>query len=397
MYFVVLALAQCLLAQDLPPACLNFTVPKADLKYDRFDSLYSCPELPKRMTPATDVRDLRPDDIGAVIAFGDSLLAGLNSGIPITQQALVDKCNGNQSMVEFRGMNFATGGDENVFSVAKAVQRYNPSVAGLSSSVTSFEYCFGFQCPAGTDSQPFNSSSWGLNAANSGAWVIQKDILNQFRYLDEYYATFVHKDEQPWNLAVIALGFNNMCWGCKKWAQLGFFSPDHFESNIKFLLNQIRQRYPKTLAVLVPPFSYQKLMNVISASPTCDAIRSAFFNKKKLCNCLEAPDDLKEIDRLAREYASRVLKIAQEFDRLNYTTFGVIADIGFHNLDFSNVSVIDTLSGVDCFHPNARTHERLAVSLWNNLFRPQSEKKSYQIRESQAIHCPTADSRIVIG
>ncbi|KAL1916171.1 uncharacterized protein VTP21DRAFT_6175 [Calcarisporiella thermophila] len=70
-----------------------------------------------------DVRRLRPQDIGAILAFGDSITAGFamsSAHFPIIQ------------ILEERGKVFSIGGDSGQLTLPNILRLYNPKLTGVS-------------------------------------------------------------------------------------------------------------------------------------------------------------------------------------------------------------------------------------------------------------------------
>jgi phospholipase B1 len=152
------------------------------------------------------------------------------------------------------------GGDRDVSSVARMLMHYNPSLAGASRGNTSFIFCYGPICPAGTPFLPFEPESTGLNAAQSGSWTNEHNTENQFKYLDTYYPAFVPKSSpDPWKLIFVEFGFNNICLGCVKWANKTEFSADHYEKHMRFVIEGLRMRFSKAFVVFMSPFNMSQV------------------------------------------------------------------------------------------------------------------------------------------
>ena len=192
-----------------------------------------------------------------IIGIGDSLMTGLNSRIPHTLPA------GNiptHKGPEFRGGNFITGADADATSVGQILSHYNPSVCGLSKGNTSLIFCYGPICAAGTKAVPFEPESTGLNAAQSGSWTTLHNTFNQLKYLDIYMDQFTPASlVNPWKLMFIELGFNNVCLGCANWSNHLEFSGDHYEFQIRGLLEAIRARYSKIFITIMGPFNVSQV------------------------------------------------------------------------------------------------------------------------------------------
>jgi hypothetical protein len=85
---------------------------------------WNCPSLPPP-PPATNVRQIRPGNLKAIMALGDSITAGFAMiGYP------------PESLLEWRNYGYATGGAEGAFTLANILKRYNANLQGASQSWT---------------------------------------------------------------------------------------------------------------------------------------------------------------------------------------------------------------------------------------------------------------------
>ncbi|KAI8921463.1 hypothetical protein BC831DRAFT_477134, partial [Entophlyctis helioformis] len=371
--------------------------------------LARCPALPPRQSPPTSVKDLRPDDIQVIMVMGDSLAAGLNSRFLHDPRYADRAFKSKTPSEEFRGASFVTGADADAFSVAKALQRFQPrnrELLGVSRGNASFAFCYGPICPAGSLFQPFNPPVYGLNAAQSGSWVTDSNLDNQLKYIDRNYDSIVSGDvKAPWKLLVLEAGFNNVCLACTDLSYKFVFSADKFEATIRNTIDKLRERFTNMVVVLMAPPAMSTLRRIIKDDSTCAQVQSGIENVGCPCLFLDPKVNNAKMDKIAREYNDRLAKIAADYQRRADPSFGVSYDPGLGQADFSipaSAGVTTTaaqyiLGGLDCFHPNIGSHANFALGLWNNLFKSQSNKTAYAINPSNKLFCPTADSRILLA
>jgi len=113
---------------------------------------WSCPQLPIP-PPANNVRQIRPGNIKAVMAMGDSITAGFAMiGYP------------PEAFLEWRQYVFANGGEPGAFTLGNILAQYNPNIQGRATTWT----------------WPL-TPGWALNAAVSHASV--QDTPSQVAYL----------------------------------------------------------------------------------------------------------------------------------------------------------------------------------------------------------------------
>lgn len=331
------------------------------------------------------------------MTMGDSLSNGLNSDYildSVTNDPSADSsCPKSPPQFEIRGASFATGGDNGIFSVGSAFKKFNNDIVGLSHGNTPLSLCYGPVCPAGTILLPFNSSAYGLNAAQSGAWVNRWDIDNQLKYYDEFYSSFVPETADPWKLMIMTFGANNQCLACIDWLNKHFFTADTYEEVMRTTIEKLRKKFDKMVVILEAPFSLSKLVAIEKTSHVCETIRNMTSNREG-CRCIYDEKALPQIDALAAEYTERLKLIAADYRSANYSTFAVVYDPGMYDTDLSKASAEEIIGGLDCFHGNVLAHQRLAVSLWNNLFKSQDDKTPFVLHKPQGVFCPTESSRI---
>ncbi|GBB99324.1 hypothetical protein RclHR1_03490006 [Rhizophagus clarus] len=372
----------------LPPP--NFTNGTNAKQTDRLfvNDITKCPPLPPRAVPATNVRDLRADDIKVVMGLGDSVMAGF--GIRVDKLDQIFK-NGTDPLDEYRGANFALGGDPDVISIPNILRKFSPNLVGDSKGTHIIEVCYGILCPSN-----YIPKSDQLNAAQSGAQALNID--KQVNYLIDQLSQRKDIDvKNDWKLATIWFGNNDLCNGCTDIAKQIQFSPDQFESHIRDGLEKLRKNVPRVFVNLMSVFKISQMFEASLKDENCvlGKVAGLFLE----CQCAFVPGPLgdksrKAMDDLADQYNERLKNITSDYQEKNFQDFIVSYDPGMENMDLSNAS-LDLLSGVDCFHPSLLAHERLAKAAWNNIFTQQSQKTSkYDPTVDLPVLCPNEDDRL---
>ncbi|KAJ3218280.1 hypothetical protein HDU67_006253 [Dinochytrium kinnereticum] len=344
-----------------------------------------CPKLKPRETPAASVWDLRVDDIKTVLGVGDSIMAGFGSRINDKKQIL-----SNNPLLEYRGANFATGGDDDSKSVGNLIKHYSPSVRGLSQGTRVFNFCYGPICPS-TAFIKDNVPVQGLNAAESGAWT--KNWPNQMGYFRDHLTTVnptALTDPTDFKLMMVVLGYNDLCLGCTDWSSSLVFEADKYEKNLRDLLLSIRQSIPNVLVSVLSPFKLSQITPLTDTSGHCKVLRKLLFVE---CLCLNEEGKRRRMDEMAAHYFERTKKVARELNEERDPGFAVSFDPGMAGLNVTEGRVKELLSQLDCFHPSKSAHDLIATSMWNNFFLPQSQRPAYNINQ-RGIVCPTEDMRI---
>lgn len=321
------------------------------------------------------------------MGLGDSIMSGFGSRISNFWQLF--KTN---PLNQYRGSNFATGGDDDSLSIGNLIKHYSPNIVGLSKGVRAFEICYGPLCPSAFfgDNVPVQ----GLNAAEAGAWA--ENFKPQIDYFKKHLPEVDPHWETSFKYLTFQLGYNDLCLGCFKWTQDLEFDATKYEINLRVALNELRKTVPNVIVNLLPTFDLSQLATITSKSRACNAIRTGFPVE---CTCLlDVTDNLTgsraNMRRLSERYANVTRLLAAEFNALKDPGFAVIYDHGMHDLNLEN-GPLWLVSAEDCFHPSKRAHDLFGISNWNNLFDPASLKSSYNYNVT-TITCPTESDRIVI-
>jgi len=83
---------------------------------------------------------------------------------------------------EFRGANFALGGDSDIISVPNILRKFSPNLVGDSKGTHLIEVCYGVLCPS-----DYVPKSDQLNAAQSGAQALNVDKQGRFILFDFFF------------------------------------------------------------------------------------------------------------------------------------------------------------------------------------------------------------------
>ncbi|KAJ3103859.1 hypothetical protein HDU97_009778 [Phlyctochytrium planicorne] len=320
------------------------------------ENINACPALRQRSGRPTSVRDLRIDDIDSVLAIGTSASAALGAR-ETTFSALAVIYAG--VIWEYRGVNFATGGDGDAESVGSFIRHFNPELKGLSFGRRTFEFCFGpgIKCPSRVilkDDVPVQ----GLNAAQSGAWAV--NWPNQMGYFKDNLKNVAPQSDQPGNykLLIVEMGINDICTFCDQTNFPELHTADIYEKTMRAMLDEIRRSIKNVVVVFMAMFDLKSLIKLNSSIQYCKAAKSVF----QICDCIYSNTD--KAAELLDEYLRRIQKLVKEVNDLNDPSFAAIYDPGLRNFDFSKGQATKLLSAVDCFHPSKYSHGRVARGIW---------------------------------
>ncbi|KAJ3300616.1 hypothetical protein HK104_009273 [Borealophlyctis nickersoniae] len=285
------------------------------------------------------------------------------------------------------------GGDPGALTLANLMKQFRPDLVGASLGTHGTELCYGVLC------FPFQykPEQDQFNAAQSGAVIInlQKELdwlvwqMRQKKGIDF---------QNDYKLLNIFIGSNDACLGCHPVPL--YPSPDTFETLMRSLFEDIRQRVPRVVVNIMQQFNVSQVYDLTHKDPWCAGLRNAGLILECTCAFMPGPNGptTRELmDTLVVNYNQRLSKIAAEYrnpSRADYNSFALVLDPVISNVKVRDWP-IEFLSDVDCFHPGIKAHETMATSVWNNLFRPLDEKTSTITPGSvPAPVCPTADSRV---
>ncbi|EJT48616.1 hypothetical protein A1Q1_02343 [Trichosporon asahii var. asahii CBS 2479] len=174
--------------------------PKIPGKYVRFSNLDQCPDLAPH--EPKNSRDVRLDNIGVVMALGDSITAGFLATPPTESDWLGDQrvLGGLVDLEEYRGVSYAIGGDRGSVTIPRILQRYTKP-HGQSHGNHPPLACPHASCQHLPDD--------ALNAAVSGA--VSLNLPQQANdYLVPTYRNMSGADKQAWALLNVAVGANDI-------------------------------------------------------------------------------------------------------------------------------------------------------------------------------------------
>eukprot|EP01125_Pyxidicula_operculata_P006150 TRINITY_DN2141_c0_g1_i1.p1 TRINITY_DN2141_c0_g1~~TRINITY_DN2141_c0_g1_i1.p1 ORF type:complete len:347 (+),score=64.10 TRINITY_DN2141_c0_g1_i1:554-1594(+) len=322
---------------------------------------WSCPQLPVA-PPATNVRQLRPGNIKAIMAMGDSITAGFAMiGYP------------PEDLVEWRNYVFSIGGAPGAFTLANIINYYNPQVQGAAQGWT----------------WPLEPGAW-LDGGVSHASV--QDTPSQVAYLKNQLLTTYNQTvdfNNDWKLLTLFIGANNLCAACQNRSET---KPAYFESHLRATLELIESSLPRTFVNLVTIFN---ISGVYYAGKDYDYCELVWHLIKHECECVETgvPSDLEAMDIRAVEFNAISEQLAQEFAAKNNPEFTVVAQPGLSGIDVQNFGEA-YLSNLDCFHPSLCANQAFTYQIWNNMFQPPGKKSTTPDPNNLHIYCPTVDDYI---
>jgi len=319
---------------------------------------WNCPKLPPP-PPATNVRQLRPGNIKAIMAMGDSITAGFAMlGYP------------PEDLLEWRDHVFSIGGADGAATLPNLFAKYNPNLQGAAQSWTF----------------PMQPGAW-LDAGVSHASV--QDTPPQVAYLvNQLQTTYKTKVDfqNDWKLLTLFIGANNLCGACRNGSST---LPPFFESQLENTLNLIEKSLPRTFVNIMPIFNISGVYYAGKNYVYCELLWSII---KKECSCVETGNktDLDLMDFRATQFNAITEKLALQFSAKNNPNFTVVSQPGVSGIAIQNFGEV-YLSGLDCFHPSLCANQAFTYQIWNNMFSPIGKKSSSPDTTNLKFYCPTVD------
>ncbi|CAO0794775.1 unnamed protein product [Mucor circinelloides] len=310
-----------------------------------------------------DAYHLRPNDIKAVIAIGDSISAGFGmiSGRPPFS-----------TILEYRGKVFSVGGDKGEYTIPNYLAAWtNASNKGPPT---------GYTLPLSRGKQ--------LDNAVSGSKTQELD--DQISRLVHLLKAEKYKDiRDEWKLITLFIGANNVCVLCEPPMTTlpGLAEADVFEDNVRQALTRIKDEVPKSFVNLVALFNVSSVYEASRGDPYCEFVLDP--SHMVICSCIQGDEKQRRAaDRVVNEYNLRLEKLEQEFKQQDTMQFGLSYQPGFKEFPVAKYKQ-SYFSGVDCFHPNKCANQLMSILLWNNMFsNKQDKRKEYNVETLEFV-CPS--------
>ena len=263
-----------------------------------------------------------------------------------------------RALYENRGTSFCAGGDFGKMTVSNLIKQYSPTLAGQSMSDRLVTFCSPSRCVPPILRYRKNDY---LNAALSGATGHILDIQVD-RILEQLKALNIDM-KNDWKMMSLFIGSNEQCdLSCKS-----TYNWDDYEVQLSHALERLRQNVPKLLVNIVE-------MGMISPAyllAPMEKCKNVNFLMKYLCPCaFKGEESRKLMDLNAAHFNAALHRIKSKF--AGDDDFAIMLDPSFSEQPIEDINLV---SDVDCFHPSALAHSKLAVSIWNNMFVGYSSRK----------------------
>jgi lysophospholipase L1-like esterase len=346
---------------------------------------FNCPKL-NNPSPATNVNELRPGNIKALMAAGDSITAGF----AMMSTKATDLLKFNSNIREYRANVFSIGANT-TNSLNNYLSFYNPGLVGASTGYTS---------PVGGMKNDYmmvslpNPTESKLNAGESGA--IADDIISQIDYLKNQLQTTykgVVDFDNDWKHLAPINRVKCLCQACVNETRA---SPANYESSLDDALSHLQKEIPRVFVSVITLFNLSTVYNTFQTSDYCKNVRSSIFNTECLCIAKDyTPAGLQKVDDYAVQYNQILYKLASKYQAKKDPNFTVKVQPCTENFVIPSNIGTQFLSQFDCFHPSAYADGVMAVALWNNLMSPSQSAKLNTLVLDAPVSCPTDDTYLM--
>lgn len=315
----------------------------------RLSNVMACPRLPARPPPSS-IKDLRPVDVRAVAAIGDSIACGTNA-----------LSTNWFNLKRYRGLAYCIGGDAGRVTL--------PNILGQISGR-----------PVIGPSTGIGEGERNCNAADGGA--VTADVPAQVdRMIAALKSRMGTAYETNWKVVTLYIGSNNLCEVCKDARRRVENGKEQYERHLRASFDRLTAM-PRTFVSVVSdidctllapfkgPFCGAALAFVCDCCSTTDARKHAIVREVRL-------EYRQVLYQLQTEYAAR-MKAERRDD------FAIVVQPFLEDMHIPDKSF---LSKADCFHPSGIGQAWFAVGLFNSMTQPVGQKMKRV--PNDMVNCPT--------
>ncbi|XP_039916279.1 phospholipase B1, membrane-associated isoform X2 [Hirundo rustica] len=327
---------------------------------ENWGSELSCPDYTPSSRVPTSVHELRPADIKAVGALGDSLTTAVGAKVPDPQ-------------TDWKGLAWSIGGDETLeiqATLPNILKKFNPNLFGFSTGSS--------------------KETAGFNVAERNATA--RDMPGQARALVELMRSSSKINfKEDWKLITILVGGVDLCQYC---LDKETYSVQKYVKHLQDTLDIFYKELPRVFINMVEMLELSGLRQITASSSECA------LTAKKLCPCFLNPEEnsseLQEIKRANRDFQAEALQLINSGRYEQREDFAVVIQSFFRNtlLPLDSTSKPDmSFFAADCFHFSVRGYAEMAMALWNNMLEPVGEKQTYNnfTHDRSKLRCPNPE------
>jgi len=302
------------------------------------------------------------------MAMGDSMTAGYN---------VVRGDN-----MEYRGWGFSSGAEPSATTLATFLKAYNPKLVGAATGKRKPSQAPGHYaeaCPAK------DYAICGLNAAVDGARVGWLD--QQLEWLTKRLDSLAPGTwPDQWKMLTVLSGLDDIVFGPSNNATA--HPPTDVavvEQQLDALFESLHERFPKLLVnVLALPENFAA--NITIARQSCRVFKTISEHLGIHWT------DLDLWHRAILDYNAMLVRVVQRFQRRCSAESCSMA-VALRSPMLKTHVGLQELDSFDCFHPNQRLAEAMAIDIWNEMLEgPQSPGVFWQ----QKVRCLKEEDRFTM-
>lgn len=318
----------------------------------------NCPDFPPSASTPTSVHALRPSDINAVAAIGDSLTAA-NGALAATALGL---------LTEYRGRAFAMGGDKDVSSVVTMPNILRTHADSLHGHST------------GKGKQGATQSKLNYAVAGSTAQDLHDQAL---KLLDAMRRDSNVDFNNDWKVITVFIGGNDVCNHFD--GEKDQNTPDKYIEGIRKAIDVFHAAIPRVFVNLVEVLDLSILPD-LSKGLICPMLH------RYLCKNVAAGKDRAGVKLLVQEYNQKIFDLVSSGKYETRDDFTVVIQPFLRNTTYpkqSNGQPDWSFFAPDCFHFSAKGHASAGEALWNNMMEPVGSKSTAWKPDGQHVLCPS--------
>ena len=322
-------------------------------------------------------------NLGMIAAMGDSVLSGYGA-----RQFFVPPFFNPMNFREDRGASAITGGDEDMWSMYKMAQVFNPDIQGKSTGTHFINLCRGVLC-----FWPFNlfRKNDGLNMAETGSFT--GDLQRQATELVKRINVIQKSNpsmQKKWKLINILTGLNDQCNTCVDHKRTLLY----YDFYLRNIFDYFRQNLEFVIINVLSVWNLNEMIQISSRHPACmHTNKQSLF--KSMCKCPFGKNGtayrstmkdlqfgqntiLKSIVQSFQNGTAWSKKEKQTHEWVaKPSNFKLIYDPSAELMDLNQLH-FSAITQTDCSHPTKEMHERMASVYWRNLFLSSRDKLKNQ-------------------
>jgi len=338
---------------------------------------FNCPKLPP-IPPPRDVTELHPSHVSIAIAVGDSITAAFSA---------------ESTLYEERQLSWSIGkGSEDHLTLPWLLEQYSPKVEGQSTKAVLPKDVL--HLPHGD----YHPNSDGLNVAESSGAAHDGSVEEQWALIMKNKDKYQDFDSR-WKVLTYFMIANDVCGVCDEPASQSRHYVAWEQKTEEFLVN-VTSTFKNVYVNLVSMLDLDQIHRVQQSKAWCRFEHAHILHE---CGCIDngTPAQLQQLHDNIHFWNKRLHQFAADWrvklQQQNRTDIAIVTQINLEGIGKTLDSSF--ISELDCFHPSAKTHQDLAIGLWNSMLCTEDRKDRCGLVFNQDMKptCPTEKSVFYTG